>query len=209
MSRILGLASLTLAGLVAQASAMDDLGGFVDMRLGYDTLGTAYSLNYGTVDTDDSWQSAHRINLDWIGSLGLSKSGGMLWGLGGSWVRYNGELPRDEPATLQYWVVRGQLGYGFPLGESMQLELLPYLGFGRSYLRIRNQPHDNWQSGNDATWEAGANVNLVHTWENGFQFGLQAGGFYYESSVLDEESDQRYRFGNLNIQGGAFIGARL
>lgn len=213
MSRILGLASLTLAGLVTLASAADDLGGFVDLRLGYATLGTAYRAQYDNVDTDDNWDTAHRINLDWVGSLGLSRTGGVLWGLGGSWQHDSGDLPTDENATFQYWVVRGQLGYGLPIGERFQFEILPYVGFGKSYLDI-----DNVGSGADALWEVGANINLLHTWDNGFQAGLQAGLYYYETSVETDMQGginrNRYRFDTdalsvLSPNVGIFIGARL
>lgn len=208
MPRFLGLASLTLAGAFVQAAAMDDIGGFVDMRLGYATLGTAYSANYDNVDTDDSWDTAHRINLDWVGSLGLSRSGGVLWGLGGTWQHDQGDLPTDEDTTFQYWVVRGQLGYGLPIGERFQIELLPYVGFGKSYVDI-----DDNGSGADALWEIGANLNLVYTWDSGFQFGLQGGVYYYETSI---EADlqgglnrNRYRFETISPNVGFFIGARL
>lgn len=208
MSRFLGLASLTLAALVTQASAVDDLGGFVDLRLGYATLGTAYSADYGNVDTDDNWDTAHRLNLDWVGSLGLSKTGGVLWGLGGTWQHDSGKLPTAENTTFQYWVVRGQLGYGLPIGQRLQLEILPYAGFGKSYLDI-----DNVGSGADALWEVGVNANILYTWDNGFQAGLQGGFYYYETSVETDRQGgvnrRRYRLDSLSPNVGIFIGARL
>lgn len=208
MSRYLGLASLTLAGLVVQASAADDLGGFVDLRLGYATLGTAYEVEYDNIDTEDDWDTAHRLNLDWVGSLGLSKSGGVLWGLGGTWQHDSGDLPTNQNTTFQYWVVRGQLGYGLPIGQNLQLEFLPYVGFGKSYLDV-----DNTGSGADALWEVGFNVNVVYTWDNGFQAGLQGGGYFYETSIeIDTQGGfnrNRYRFETLSPNVGIFIGARL
>jgi len=208
MSRFLGIASLTLAGLVVQASAADDLGGFVDLRLGYATLGTAYSADYDNINTDDNWDTAHRINLDWVGSLGLSKSGGVLWGLGGTWHHNQGDLPTDDDTTFQYWLVRGQLGYGLPISGNLQIELLPYAGFGKSYLDIGGSG-----SGSDAIWEVGANLNLVYTWDNGFQVGLQGGMYYYETSVETTVQGglnrNRYRFDGLSPNVGFFIGARL
>jgi hypothetical protein len=204
MLRTLGLASLALAGLVVQASAADDLGGFVDLRLGYATLGTTYSVRYDSVDTDDDWETAHRINLDWVGSLGLSRSGGVLWGIGGTWQHDEGKLPTDEDAVFQYWLVRGQLGYGLPITRSVQLELLPYVGFGTSYLDINDQGE-----GSDAIWEVGANANLVFTLENGFQVGLQGGMYYYETSIRENLTDERFNFEALSPNVGVFIGARL
>ena len=215
MSRYLGLASLTLAGLLVQAhAAADDLGGFVDLRLGYATLGTAYSTNYDNVDTDDDWDTAHRINLDWVGSLGLSRSGGVLWGIGGSWQHDQGQLPNDEDATFQYWIARGHIGYGLPIGNHLQLELLPYVGFGKSYLDVESDAEGfGGGDGADALWEIGVNLNVVYTWDSGFQMGLQGGYYFYETSVETDLEDgagrNRYRFETFSPNIGFFVGARL
>ena len=208
MSRFLGLASLTLVGLAVQATAADDLGGHVDLRLGYATLGTAYDVRYPGVKTDDNWDTAHRINLDWVGTVGLSRSGGVLWGLGGTWQHDQGKLPTEQNSTFQYWLVRGQLGYGLPIAERFQLELLPYVGFGKSYLDV-----DGLGSGADALWEVGANVNIVYTWDNGFQIGLQGGYYFYETSIEasgeDDLNRTRFNFESKSPNVGLFIGARL
>lgn len=210
MSRLTGLASLTLAALVAPSvAAMDEFGGFVDLRLGYQTLGTSYSIERDGIEkTSHDWDITHRLNVDWVGSLGLRSSGGVLWGLGGTWCYNKGDdFYQLETGSFQYWLVRGQIGYGLPLfSERFQLEALPYVGFGKSYIRIHSG--GAVQTGDDALWELGGNVNLVYTFDNGFQMGATFNQSYWETSIRDN-TDARYRMSAFNPIVGIFIGARL
>ena len=142
MKRSLGLASLTLLAVVGHAHGAEDLGGFVDLRLGYETFNTKYSLDYPGVEAKENFDITHRINLTWMGSLGLRSYGGVLWGIGGSWYYNNDdEIPGGTDGfTYQTWTAQGHLGYGVPIGSNMQVEFTPYIGFGRSYIRVNDQP---------------------------------------------------------------------
>lgn len=213
MKRSLGLASLTLLAVVGQAHGADDLGGFVDLRLGYETFNTKYSLDYPGVEADENFDITHRITLTWLGSLGLRSYGGVLWGIGGSWYYNNDdELPGGTGEfTYQTWIAQGHLGYGLPIGPNMQLELVPYIGFGRSYLRTDDfaRVPGHTQNGADATWEVGANAAFIYTFDNGLQLGANGRYFFTESSISDEAGAGRFRFEIQDFSVGATIGVRL
>lgn len=205
MQPALGLVSMTLLGLIAVAPAAEDLGGFVDMRLTYKTTSTRYHVEFAAVDADENWETAHRVELNWLGSLGLRRWGGVIWGLGGVWWYNSGELPDGTDASFQTWTVQGQLGYGLPLiADRLQLEILPYVGFGRSHLQL-----PDGDSGADAYWEVGGNANLVWTFASGLQLGGTASIWTYETSI-ENEAGQNFRFKDeLPVAVGVFIGARL
>ena len=205
MKPTLGLVSMTLLGLISVAPAAEDLSGFVDMRLTYKTTSTRYHTEFASVDTDANWDLSHRVELNWLGSLGLRRGGGVIWGLGGTWWYNDGKLPEGTNATFQTWTVQGQLGYGLPLiADHLQLELLPYVGFGRAHLSL-----PDGDSGADAYWEIGGNANLVYTFDSGLQLGGTASIWTYETSIQNE-AGQDYKFKNeIPVALGVFIGVRL
>ena len=211
MKRSLGLASLTLMAVIGPAHAVDDLGGFVDLRLGYETFNTKYRLRYGPVDAEDNFDITHRITLNWIGSLGLRSYGGWLWGLGGTWYYNKDQIPGAASGefTYQTWLVQGHLGYGVPIGNHMQVEFLPYLGYGWAYLRIDNFPSSNWQNGSDNTYEVGINSSFVYTFDNGLQLGANGRYFLNEAGITDTNSGTRFSFHMTDFSVGVFVGARL
>lgn len=212
MQRSLGLVSLTLLAVVGHAHAADDMGGFVDLRLGYETFNTKYRLEYPGVDAKENFDVTHRLTLTWLGTLGLSSHGGVLWGLGGSWYYNNDDqLPAGTGGfSYQTWLAQAHLGYGLPIGQNMQVEVVPYAGFGRSYLRLENFPNPSaTQNGEDATWEAGVNAAFIYTFDNGFQLGANGRYFLTESSIEEEAGVGRFRVHIRDFSVGMTLGVRL
>jgi hypothetical protein len=105
--------------------------------------------------------------------------------------------------------VQGHLGYGVPIGSHMQLEALPYLGFGRAYLRTNDFARDGSQNGDDAVYELGINGNFAYTFDNGLQLGANARYFFTEGGITDEQSGTRFSFQIRDFSMGVFLGVRL
>ena len=213
MKCCLGLASLTLMAVIGQAHAADDLGGFVDLRLGYETFNTKYTLDYPGVQADENFDITHRLSLTWMGSLGLRSYGGVLWGLGGTWYYNNDDkLPAGNGEfTYQTWLAQFHLGYGLPIGQNIQLEFVPYLGFGRAYLRMDDfaRVPGNTQNGAASTFEAGVNMGVYYTFDNGFQLGATGRYFYTRSGITDEAGAGEFKTKIKDFALGVSIGVRL
>jgi hypothetical protein len=205
-----GLVSLTLAALAAPLSASESfgtsdlLGGFVDLRLGYEAvLDTSGDANTGTAgDESGVFDMGHRVSLLWIGSLGVQKSGGWLWGLGATYTSMDG-VANDTDINLQTWTMQLTTGYAFPVGNHFDLEVLPFIGFGRSYLDLPGA--STYYA--DKVLELGINANAVWTFNNGFQLGATAGFVDFYTSISD--TTQRWRFRVDDFMVGGFIGVRL
>lgn len=210
MNRTLGLVSATLLTLAGAAGAAENLGGFVDMRLGYGTLVNSdyechVSTGAGSQDVNGDFDTSHRLSLDWIGCLGMRSYGGVLWGVGANWGYETGEILNQE-YTMQQWTVRANLGYGIAITDMFQLEAIPFAGTGRSSYKGSGSHFS------DAPyWEYGANANAVFTFSNSIQLGATAGFLWYETSVFDEEISvrQKFRADGFDLMAGGFIGVRL
>ena len=98
-----------------------------------------------------------------------------------------------------------------PLGSNMQLEVVPYIGWGRAYIRSDDFPRQPGQSqnGEDATWEAGINASFLYTFDSGFQLGANARYFYTRSHVSDKAGGFEYDMEIQDFALGAMIGVRL
>src|SRR4051812_39659563 len=148
------LVSATLIGLAgAAAPAAEIVGGFVDLRLsGGITAGdydVAVSDNTAPVllnrSDDGNFDENYRFAIDWVGSLGLRSYGGWIWGIGGSYNSHKGApatyVHNDAGGTIatddldvMAWAADGFIGYALPIGEHLQLEVLPFIGAGRAYM---------------------------------------------------------------------------
>jgi hypothetical protein len=202
MSSRIAAISLTLASLAAPLSAAEILGGFVDMRLGLGVAGGEYTVEDFDNDTsvDETYDTAYRATLSWIGSLGLQHGGGVVWGLGGS---YN-DFEDDDSFKFRSWALDGYIGYGIAFTESFQLELVPFMGVGRSYVDVDG---DNVEENNDSYTEGGANLNVFYTFHSGFQLGATLTYLLYSSDI--NYNDVRYNFGSADLVGSLILGVRL
>jgi hypothetical protein len=191
------------------AFAAENIGGFVDMRLGYSQLGGDFDVKVSppagaSVESEESFDTTHRLDLNWVGCLGMRAYGGVLWGIGGSYGFNETEPIAGQTIDVQTWAVKGHIGYGVPFTDYFQLEALPFIGVGRSHL------HSTGSHFSEAPYtEYGIDFNAVFTLPNGFQFGATAGMFWYDTSVLDETNVTRYHIHTDDVKFGAFIGVRL
>jgi hypothetical protein len=198
-SRIAAL-SLTLASLAAPLSAAEILGGFVDLRFGFGVNNGDYTLEPpGGAESDGEFEESYRGTISWIGSLGLQRWGGVVWGLGGS---YN-QNDDDEFTTFKTWAVDGYLGYALAFTESFQIELVPFVGVGRAYVEAQGALPKT----DDSYTEGGANLNLLYTFRGGFQFGATATYLMY-SSHLDIPAGN-YQYTAEDFVLGLSLGVRL
>jgi hypothetical protein len=195
-SRIAAL-SLTLASLAAPLSAAEILGGFVDMRLGFGTSGGDYTVKDAAGnETDATFESSYRTTLTWIGSLGLQRWGGVVWGLGGSYDANDD----DEMGTFKSWALDGYLGYAIAFTEAFQIELVPFVGAGRAYVTP-----DGGDMVADAYTEGGANLNILYTFHSSFQLGATLTYLLYDSHM----DDQNLKYTSDDLVASVSIGVRL
>jgi hypothetical protein len=207
-----GLISLTLAGLAATSvAAVEVVPAFVDMRLDLQAAGLDYALDVNGTESDQSFDTGARLGVSWIGSLGLSRSGGCLWGLGLHWnwnddeLKFGGASPTGQ---LQVYTIDAYLGYGLPFGENLQLEVLPVVGIGQAYLHLSRPLATGEQSDHGTVWEVGLLANLTYTFAGGFQVGGTAG--YYRSEANDIGiAPSNYSFTLNRVVVGGFLGFRL
>jgi hypothetical protein len=193
---------LTLVASAAPLSAAEILEGFVDMRLGFGVGNGDYTLQNIDVDTETKgeFEDSYRTTLSWIGSLGLQRSGGVVWGLGFSYD-VNDD---DEGAEFQSWALDGYLGYAFAFTEAFQIELVPFIGAGRSYVDFKG---DGIDQNSDSYTEGGANLNALYTFNGGFQLGATLTYLIYDSDI--NYGAVRYNFGANDFVAMVSIGVRL
>jgi hypothetical protein len=233
------LASATLLALAGgYAGAAEIIGGFVDMRLGGGISGGDYDLSVSdndppafNQDASDSFDDNYRVTLSWVGSLGLRSYGGWLWGIGatynyhsGTQITYRDEVPESgaageftNDADLHAWSANGFIGYAVPFGEHFQLELLPFIGAGRAYLKTP-ESNGHLNTAADSYLETGVNLDAVYTFGNGFQFGATIGYMHWETSLLHDNIEAeaaidgdsaRFNFSSETYIATVFIGVRL
>jgi len=213
----LALASVTLLALAGPASAAEILGGFVDIRLGAGVTGGDYNINDDILEADDTTTTSTRLTLDWIGSLGIRKGGGWLWGIGFAFGADQGEIPigliQGDAYQIYHWAVTGHLGYGWAFTERVQLEILPWVGVGRAHMYT--EVNDSADGAVDGYREGGVNVNLMYTWPNGFQVGGNLGLIVYDTEITNfnvpgnVNGGTQYHYLFTTWKAGVSIGWRL
>jgi hypothetical protein len=226
------LVSATLIGLAgAVAPAAEIIGGFVDMRLSGGITSGDYDVDVSAPNSASGFQGSsdgnfdenYRVTVNWVGSLGLRSYGGWIWGIGGTFnshkaaeVLYvdNNDVLGVSDVDLIAWSADGFIGYALPIGEHLQLEVLPFIGIGRAYLDSPDVD-GHLSRAADAYTEVGVDVNAVWTFRNGFQVGATGGMMYWESSIRNDQAagtgaeSENFKFAQWDPHFLLFLGVRL
>lgn len=210
--RALRLLPLALAAAAAPLAALDDeFGGFSDLRLNIHAYGVAYDVDYVGINEQNSFDLSWRFGATWIASLGLAPGrGGLLVGLGFNYSFMDAELNNNAQVDLQSWSAQGYFGWGWPIGDNFQVEVLPMVGFGRVYLDIDNTALGlSDMVGQDKLVEGGIMANAIWTLRNSMQVGLTFGYLLTDTSVVDESAGVRFDWNTANPTIAFIFGSRL
>ncbi len=191
----------------AAAVAPADFGGFDDLRLAW-MGGPAWC----RIDADGNRRfTASRpapgqsASVSWLGSPGLSASGGLLLGFtaAGAWVA------ADEGAAalrLRSTSIDLAAGFGLPIDRNLQCEVTPFVGGTRVHGRFSGAAGTVDLSGYGLEW--GVRGAAVYTCEDGLQGGITA-GYGGSAAGLDGSDGARYALRSEGLLVGGFIGLRF
>jgi hypothetical protein len=212
------MAMRSLACVVALAAAAgslaaveEDFGGFSDLRFSLHAAGVGYDVEYLNHTERDSFDVAMRGNLAWIASLGIIPGhGGLIVGLAGNGIYDKGQLSNGFDVVLQGWTIEALCGWGWPVSEHAQFEILPHVGFGRATMTLNNpSPGINDEQGTNTLWEVGFFANLIWTWPSGLQLGGTFGYDISKTSIDDDNSNLTFNWNLSNPTIAFVIGCRL
>lgn len=206
-----------LAALIATPIAAEDgIGSFVDLRAGYTFVDDSYegTRDDGVTSEDfsEDWDNSHRAFALLLWSPGLRPYGGWLFGISAA-TAFRDTNEEDSDADIDYdsYAAHLNIGYGIPIGDSFQVELIPFIGFGSAELK-RVVPGQTETSDNETLIEWGANLNGVFTLADHWQIGAQVGYLVADTSYEireagGDEVDYDFKDGNFLFSG--FLGYRF
>jgi hypothetical protein len=203
--------AIAVIGSLASApgEAAEVYGNFLDLRVGFQEAHGNYHMEIEPSGTegDARFDKAHRYSLLWQASTGLGAHGGCVWGLGGVYNYNDGDLNR-MPFEFKSWAIDVHLGYALPLSDHVQVEAVPYLGFGRSYVYTPDDDHGGYGKAADGYFEYGVDVNATYTFHRGYQIGLTVGVLGYDLEIAQPSSGRNFKIDSLDVTGGLFLGIR-
>lgn len=172
-----GMLLLAVASLPAADTHLSDLRlgiGLLTPRVVSDATVTVEGSGIGAnlaPPFDGNADATQRGQLQYVGG-DLSFAGGLIWGGG---VAVNRAVWHDDHQDLQTTtpVVNVLLGYGVPMSDRWHAELSPFIGIGRTYLRLEQ---DGDRSGADATalyMEYGVRAGTFLAFRNGSVLGIE------------------------------------
>ncbi len=203
LTPLMCLAALAIPGLAVGVELID---GFVDMRLGYQRIAVGHTERTQGQEIDNDYDVARRFALDYVVSTRLYDWGGLVWNFGGAYNHEKGDLADGSSITVQSWVIKLAVGYGYAFTEHLQIEALPFIGAGRAYLETSLAGVED--EGDSGYWEAGVDTNLVYSWSNHLQVGGTIGLIHSRTDIELDDSDVTHRLISDNLKIGVFIGMR-
>jgi hypothetical protein len=208
------LSALMSVVLATPAGAVDVHDDFSDLRIGYTLVDDSYE---GTIDDgasrrdfEEDWDESHRAWALWLWSPGL-KPLGLLAGVSAvSAFRDTDSSDTDVEIEYDAWAGHLNLGLGFAFNDQVQIEVVPFIGFGSARFK-RILPGGTSTSDNETLIEYGANVNLPITFDH-FQIGPQVGYLISDTSQgirngAGDEVDYDFKQGVFLFS--AFLGYRF
>jgi hypothetical protein len=212
LSAIAAMGALPL-WLCAQGDAAES---FLDLRVGYTVVEDSYEgvRDDGVTESevDQDWDNSHRAWALLLWCPSMHSYGGFLLGISGV-AAFRDTNEDDSDADIEYdaYAAHLNLGYGVPIGEIFQVELIPFIGYGSAKLE-RVVPGNESTHDRETLIEWGANLNGVFTLGKHFQIGAQV-GYLVSDSALEireasgEEVDYDFKDGNFLFSG--FLGYRF
>ncbi len=215
-ANVLTLSLSVLALGCSGAVAAERSESFSDIRVGYTLVDDSYEGTrddgISATDFDEDWDESHRVFATWLWTPGMETYGGWLFGLTAV-TAFRDTDSDDSDADLEYdaYALHANIGYGIPIGESFQIELVPFIGVGSARLK-RVLPGGTSTSDNETLIEYGANLNGVFVIDKRFLIGAQVGYLISDTSYEFTEAsgdEVDYDFQQGNILYSAFLGYRF
>lgn len=203
-----------LLSAAALVPAVEAANGFHDLRAGWTFLDQSYDatrddgISRDAIDRD--WDNVHRGFVGYFGGFGGTPFGGLAYGvdLAADFRDVDGD---DGDADIEYEAFGAHvyLGWAAPIGDVLQLELLPFFGAGAAELK-RTLPGGTSTKDNETLIEFGAVLNAIVLLGR-FEVGAQLGYLITDNRYnLQDAADSRdYDFGEGDVMGSVMIGFRV
>ncbi len=181
------LACLAILAAVMPAQAAV-IGGFDDLRLSLTYPGgkakTTVESGGASATTTDAWDSANRINLDYVGGWSIPLIG-VVVGAG-----VTADLRKDDTSTgsLEYQAYSGHVRAGpyWSLLETLNIELTGQIGYGLATIRSKAAGKETSDSGGYVEYGGDLTIDVAIP-VVGLVVGV-AGGYIYGGSKHDLDS---------------------
>lgn len=199
------LAVVLAAAASGLAAAEEPPGRGDDLRLVYSLGADRYTITSPVVGQEGHWDRAQGVRLDLVRTR-------QPLGVGVSVAGQRNDEARGG-ADLTYEAVSGRLNVGMAVApmRSLQVEVLPFAGYGLSGLELGAAPGAGFPGGRgrDDFFEYGLNVNAVVTTGRGLQMGAGVGYLVNESSyAFDVPAGGAVTVEQSGPVYGIFIGTR-